>query len=117
MIDDRSYASSDTDETRYPIKLEFHHNRYRETLYDVDGCVLTGMTGLPLNVFKQELNTMLTERKIRFIHYMEKEPTYAYFVITDNQLDRFLMEREHGSLKRGKVYHVYLDDDSLPKPN
>lgn len=110
IIDERSCASTESDEIRYPIKMEYHRNRYASTLFDVDGCVLTGMTGEPLNVFKEELKDMMMEKLIWFVHYMAKEPTYAYFVITQEQRDRFQYEREYGSLERNKVYHVYIDN-------
>ena len=103
--------SSSDDERTYPISLRYHRNRYAGILYDVEGRVLTGMTGEPLNVFKEEMKDMMVEKKIRFIHCLHHEPTYAYFTITTEQQTRFQEERINGSLDRDKVYHVYIDTD------
>jgi len=94
----------------YPIRFKFHRNRYSGNLYDVDGNMLVGETGDPLNVFKEELKDMMIEKKIRFMHYLSKEPTYAYFVTSTEQLNRFHVEREDGSHIPNTTYHIYLDD-------
>lgn len=91
-----------------PIQFVHHHNRYAGTLYDVDGQVLRGESGEPLNVFKEELKDMFQQKKIRFLHYMKKEPTYAYFVTSTDQLERFRDDREFG-VHLPTTYHVYLD--------
>ena len=94
---------------RFPVRLVYHHNRYSGTLYDVDGNVLRGETGEQLNVFKEELKDMMVERRIRFMHYLTKEPTYSYFIICPEQLGRFHIERVEGSPTPEKEYHVYPD--------
>lgn len=93
----------------YPIEIVYHHNRYASRLVDVDGSVLVDAEGRPLNVFREQLKDMLTSKEIRFMHYLSKEPTYAYFITSPEQLGRFHLERSEGSLERGKKYHVYPD--------
>lgn len=93
----------------YPVKMVFHKNRYAGILYDVDGNILCGESGDPLNVFKEELKDLLIERRIRFMHYLTSEPTYAYFIVDPEQLGRFHLERTEGSPRWGKTYHVYTD--------
>jgi hypothetical protein len=93
----------------YPVEIVYHHNRYSSTLYDVDGKELIGESGRRLNVFQEELKDMLIEKKIRFMHYMSKEPTYAYFITSPEQLGRFHIERYEGSPKPHVKYHVYAD--------
>lgn len=93
----------------YPIKLVMHYNRYEGTLFDVDGNILTGETGLRLNVFKEEMKDMMVEKKIRCIHYMSKEPTYIYFVVDQEQVNRFQRHRDQGSTYPEMTYHVYPD--------
>lgn len=94
---------------KYPVKLVHHYNRYAGHLLDVDGDVLRGDSGDALNVFKEELKDMMESGRIRFIHYMEKEPTYAYFIISEEQWTRFKEEREEGSSTPYTKYHVYID--------
>jgi hypothetical protein len=93
----------------YKVKIVHHKNRYASTLYDVDGHELVGESGEKLNVFKEEFKDMLMAKKIRFIHYLGHEPTYAYFVTNSWQLDTFQVERQGGSTTEGKVFHVYTD--------
>lgn len=101
--------SETSDERLFPIRFQYHKNRYAGILYDVEGKVITGMTGEPLNVFKEELKDMMVENKIRFIHHTTKEPTYAYFVLNDWQKNKFILERTEGSPTMNKTYHVYPD--------
>lgn len=96
-------------EQLYPIEMVYHHNRYASVLYDVDGNVLVGESGRHLNVFQEELKNMLMDRRIRFMHYMTKEPTYAYFITDPEQLGRFHIERIEGSPEEHTKYHVYPD--------
>lgn len=77
-------------------------------LYDVDGNLLRGESGDILNVFKEELKDMMIDHKIRFVHNVTQEPTYAYFVTSAEQLARFYRERDEGS-NQERSYHVYLD--------
>ena len=93
----------------FPVRFEFHKKRYAGVLYDVDGNVLRGAEGDPLNVFKEELKDLLESRQVRFMHYLTSEPTYAYFIVDPEQLGRFHLERSEGSRRRGKIYHVYAD--------
>lgn len=93
----------------FPVRMVYHHNRYAGVLYDVDGNVLRGESGQTLNVFKEELKDMMVENKIRFMHYLTKEPTYSYFITSPEQLGRFHIERTEGSRKQGKTFHVYPD--------
>lgn len=93
----------------YPIHYHHHNNRYSDTLYDVDGNVLRGESGRQLNVFQEELKDMMIEKKIRFMHFLHKEPTYAYFITSVEQLGRFHVERTEGSTTQGKTYHIYPD--------
>jgi hypothetical protein len=98
-----------SDEEMHPIRYVYHPNRYAGILYDVDGNVLRGESGEPLNVFKEELKDMLIEKKIRFMHYLTKEPTYSYFIVDAEQLGRFHLARVEGSNRPNKCYHVYPD--------
>jgi hypothetical protein len=100
---------SECSEERYPIEMVYHHNRYASTLVDVDGNVLVGSDGRPLNVFREEMKDRMVSKEIRFIHYLTKEPTYAYFITSAEQLGRFHIERHEGSRKPRKEYHVYPD--------
>lgn len=93
----------------YPVQIVYHPNRYAGILYDIDGDVLRGETGDFLNVFKEELKDMMIDNKIRFIHHLSTEPTYAYFIVSPEQLGRFHVERKEGSPFPGKCYHVYPD--------
>ena len=102
--------SETTEETRtYPVELVYQHNRYSSTLVDVDGNVLKGKDGRNLNVFREELKDMMISKEIRFMHYLSKEPTYAYFITSPEQLGRFHIERTEGSPRVGKKYYVYID--------
>lgn len=78
-------------------------------MYDVDGNVMRGESGDILNVFKEEMKDMMVSSKIRFMHYLSTEPTYAYFIVSPEQLGRFHIERNEGAPKPGKHYHVYAD--------
>lgn len=102
-------SDSSSEHERFPVRLVYHHNRYEGKLYDVDGNLLRGETGQILNVFKEELKDMMRNGKIRFMHYMNKEPTYAYFIVDAEQLGRFHIERMDGAPKPDKEYHVYPD--------
>jgi hypothetical protein len=93
----------------YPVEIVYHHNRYASTLVDVDGNVLVGEDGRNLNVFREELKDKLVLKEIRFMHYLTKEPTYAYFITSAEQLGRFHLERIEGAPKPYKKYHVYPD--------
>lgn len=93
----------------FPVRIVYHPNRYAGTLYDVDGNVLRGETGAVLNVFKEEMKDMMISKKIRFIHHLSTEPTYAYFITSIEQLGRFKIERVEGSEFPDKCYHVYPD--------
>lgn len=93
----------------YPVRLVYHNNRYAGKLYDVDGNILRGESGEAMNVFKEEFRDMLDSKKIHFMHYLTKEPTYAYFVTNEEQLGRFFLERQEGSTNPNKCYHVYMD--------
>lgn len=94
---------------KFPVRLIYHHNRYAGQLLDVDGNVLRGDSGDVLNVFKEELKDMMIAGRIRFIHYMTSEPTYAYFITSHEQLGRFHIERSEGSPIPHTAYHVYID--------
>jgi hypothetical protein len=93
----------------FPVRMVYHHNRYAGVLYDVDGNVLRGESGQLLNVFREEMKDMMMENKLRFMHYLTKEPTYSYFITSPEQLGRFHLERTEGSRKPGKTFHVYPD--------
>lgn len=94
---------------RFPIHMVYHNNRYAGHLYDVDGNILRGESGDVLNVFKEEMKDMLLLKKIRFMHYLTSEPTYAYFITDPEQLGRFQLDRIEGSTHPNKTYHVYAD--------
>lgn len=102
-------SETSSERERFPVRYVYHHNRYSGTLYDVDGNVLRGETGDILNVFKEELKDMMVDRKIRFMHYLTKEPTYSYFIVSPEQLGRFHIERMEGAPSPSKEYHVYPD--------
>lgn len=93
----------------YPVSFRYYKNRYAGILYDVDGNVLRGETGEPLNVFKEEFKDLLVEKRIYFLHHLSTEPTYAYFIVDPEQLGRFHLERTEGAPKKGVTYHVYAD--------
>lgn len=101
--------SETTSEERYPVRFVYHSNRYAGILFDVDGNVLRGESGDTMNVFKEEMKDMMIANKIRFVHYLTTEPTYAYFIMSPEQLGRFHIERTEGAPKPGKEYHVYPD--------
>jgi hypothetical protein len=100
---------SETSDELFPVRIVYHHNRYAGKLYDVDGNLLRGESGEVLNVFKEELKDMMIEKKIRFLHYLSKEPTYSYFIVDPEQVGRFHLERMEGSKNPRKAYHVYPD--------
>lgn len=93
----------------FPVEIVYHHNRYASILYDLDGDTLVDDDGRPLNVFREELKDKLMSKEIRFMHYLTKEPTYAYFITSPEQLGRFHLERTEGCRTPGKQYHVYAD--------
>lgn len=97
------------EESLYPIRFNYLRNTYSSVLYDVDGNVLVGETGQILNVYKEELKDMLQQKKIRYLHYLQTEPTYTYFITSTEQLERFHADRQEGSPVMGKTYHVYTD--------
>ena len=94
----------------YPVTYVRHYDRYRKSLYDVDGYLLQGEHGDALHVWKEEFKDMLVAKKIRFIHYMASEPTYCYFIQSQEQAERFQQEREEGSRFPYKRYHIYPDE-------
>lgn len=100
---------SETTEELFPVTLVYHGNRYSSRLFDVDGNPLVGDTGMYLNVFTEEFKDMLVSKRIRFIHHLRHEPTYAYFVVSDEQERRFQQERSEGSYTPKTAYHVYPD--------
>lgn len=93
----------------FPVRMVYHNNRYASQLYDVDGNILRGESGIALNVFKEEFKDMLQNKTITFMHYLTTEPTYAYFITSDEQLGRFFLDRQEGSPNPNKCYHVYPD--------
>lgn len=101
---------SETSDQLYPIVWVKHFDRYQSKLYDVDGYLLVGEEGEPLNVYKEELKDMMINRKIRFVHYLATEPTYCYFVTSQEQVDRFQKDRDGGSKTFDKHYHIYPDE-------
>lgn len=93
----------------YPIKLAMHRNTYASILFDVDGNVLVGESGRNLNVFREEMKDMMIAKKVRCIHYIAKDPSYCYFIVDQEQADRFQRDRDNGSLYPETTYHVYPD--------
>lgn len=93
----------------FHIRLFDHGSRRARNLYDVDGNILADENGVRLNIWSQTMNEYLMNGTIRLIHRLG-EPAYSYFVISEEQRQRFEYEREHGSGKR-MIYHVYADDD------
>ena len=102
-------SESGQSEPVYPIKLVMHRSTYASTLFDVDGNVLVGESGRNLNVFREEMKDMMISKKVRCIHYISKEPSYRYFVVDQEQVDRFQKHRDHGSTFPEMTYHVYPD--------
>ena len=100
---------SESSDELHPTSLVYHYNRYSTPLFDVDGNPLRGETGRLLNVYQEELKDLMVAKKIRFIHYLTTEPTYAYFVTSPQQEHAFRKERECGSRIPDKRYHVYID--------
>jgi hypothetical protein len=102
-------SESASETTLFPITFQYHYNTYAGTLYDVEGNVLVGDGGQRLNVFQVELKEKLITKAIRFIHCMSSDPTYAYFIQSDEQQSRFLYDRVHGHENPNMTYHVYPD--------
>lgn len=101
--------SGSSENTLYPVKLAMHRNTYASTLFDVDGNILVGESGRNLNVFREEMKDMMIQKKVRCIHYMSKEPTYIYFIVDQEQANRFQRHRDNGSTYPEMTYHVYPD--------
>jgi hypothetical protein len=93
----------------FHVRLFDHGSRNARNLYDVDGNILTDNQGARLNVWTKVMNEYLLSGKLRLIHRIA-EPSYSYFVISEQQRQRFEFERENGSGKR-MIYHVYADED------
>lgn len=93
----------------YPIKMRDCGSRYNRTLYDVDGNILCSSTGVHLNVYTKVMQEEFDGGRLRLIHHM-KEPTYTYFVTSDQQANRFQTHREQGAPSR-RVYYAYVDED------
>lgn len=93
----------------YPVKLIDHGSPFAGVLYDVEGKIIRGRTGRPLNVFQQDMAEALVDGSLLIRYCLHDE--YRYFITSDMQLDDFLREREEGSERKNKAFHVYVDDD------
>lgn len=102
-------SSSSSDLARYPVRFKDCGSPYKWKLYDVDGNVLMGASGCPLNVYRDEMAKALKDGDIRLIHAMT--PGYRYFVQSQRQMDLFQDERTHGSSHEYKTYYIYPDED------
>jgi len=100
---------SEDPEIRFPVKYDVHRNVYAQRLYDLDGDMICGEDGVPLNVFRREMRELLEDGKIRVVHNIRTG--YRYFITSLEQENRFLREREHGSLMPQSTYHIYADED------
>lgn len=95
--------------TLYPVKLKARGSTYASVLYDVEGKPLVDANGRYLNVMRKEMKDAFDDGSIRLIHCM-KEPTYRYFVVSENQKQRFQTHRDVGATRK-ILYHVYVDED------
>lgn len=95
---------------RYPVYYSLQRSLYRKFLFDVDGRIVRGAFGEPINLYSPAVRDYITSGHVRFIYDIPNE--YRYIVISEEQYYRFQKERVIGSTQRGKTYYVYPDDDA-----
>lgn len=106
-----SVIMSETSIEVFPIHFVIRKNCYKQYLYDIDGCLIRGGDGKPLNVFQHEMMERFDNGSLRIVRVLE--PGYRYFVQRQSQQDRFIREREQGGSEcRFRSYHIYVDEDT-----
>lgn len=105
-----SFTMSETTPKTFPIGVILRKSCNRQFLYDVDGNVIRGVNGDPLNVFKPEMAAKFDDGSLRIIRVIS--PGYRYFVQRQAQQDRFMEEREKGAPIEYRTYHLYVDEDT-----
>jgi len=93
----------------FPIRLQLRGSPYGNELYDVDGDILLSPSGDRLNVYNQLLQDEFSSGRLRLLH--DIRIGYRYFITTQKQLDRFLLERQEGTEYFRRTYHIYQDED------
>lgn len=113
LICSLTMSQSSQDTTRYPIRLVLHGKvKYTHPLLDVDGNTIPTFTG-KLALVDKVAKEMFETKQVRCIYKIN--PGYRYFVTSQSQYNRFLFEREHGSIYPHTRYHIYQDEDYLSK--
>lgn len=87
------------------------HRRY---LFDVDGNIVRGTNGGPLNLYSPAIRDYVDQGAVRFIYDLPRE--YRYIITSPQQMKRFRLERERGSRLKQRIYHVYFDQDATVVP-
>lgn len=87
---------------------------HRKYLFDVDGHIVRGFYGEPVNLYSKGITFYIAQGYIRLIYDLTRE--YRYIVVDEEQYHRFQQEREIGSTSKDRVYHVYPDDDTTLLP-
>lgn len=82
-------------------------------LYDVDGNLISTPNGKLVNVFRPCMDEEFEAGRLRlFRNSSHHNICYRYFITSEEQLRRFVQDREYGSVEGpNKGYHVYLDED------
>lgn len=94
--------------TLYPISIHFLPDTNCPKLRDVDGFyLLEEPTGRYLNIYNPAMAEAFACGTLRAIHNVRDG--YLYFITHEEQMHRFMHEREHGSELENRKYYVYLD--------
>lgn len=64
-------------------------------------------------MFKPELDEAFNNKEIKIYRNSTMQSVcYRYFIVSEEQKMKFLVDRELGSVIPNTIYHVYVDDDS-----
>lgn len=101
---------------RYPVVLLNQGKLYAQLLRDVTGNIIRSPeTGMPLNIFQDEMARLIDDGAIRMIHKLT--PGYVYIVTNHYDEQMFKHEREEGSEFPHTEYSVYFDEDFIAPRN
>jgi len=97
---------------RFPVRFVFHHNIYSRHLYDVEGNVLRDNYGEAMNVFSKSMQDAFDSGHLRLLRNSTMTcDCYRYFITSNNQLERFIEERDYKSSRGPDIeYHIYPDN-------
>lgn len=106
-------SSSEGSDVLYRIHMVDHKDVFSKILYDVEGNILRTRMGRLINVFRANMEQAMNDGFLT-VHRNSTMAgiTYRYFTTSQEQMMKFIDERENGTYTGPNVrYHVYVDDD------